>query len=398
MDIELLYNFASLFIFYSTLFALARKLSFFLKKKIPFRDSFLIANGGGGKGGGGSSYTPPPAPDPTATANAQGAQDRQTAQTNAVLLNPNIQSPYGTISYDTNSYNVDNNNNTVNRPTQTITLSPQEQTILNSKLGAGQTIAGGLQPLADYLSKNAVFNPTTPTVPQSIDYSGVSKVPSPSDFSADATKDANAFYSSQTSLLQPQFDQQRRQLSDQLVASGNPLGSEAYTTAMGNFDRDMNTVLGNIADQATVQGYGLQNQEFEQGLQGMNAQIAAAQLPYQTSQTIASNDIAQNQAIENENINALSAFTQGTPAIQNPSGAGYSQNPLSAPNLMGLTSQNYQTASNNALQAYQINSANNNAFNSGLFSIGAAVANPLTSYYFSNPQPSTNNFFGMPGV
>lgn len=369
MDLSFFIN----YIFLATIFGAARNIYKTIKRK-SYRDTFLVSCGK--DSGGGSSV--PAAPDPAAVAAAQGQQDRQTAQTNAVLLNPNINTPYGQISYDTNSYNVGANNNTVNRPTQNVTLSPAQQQQLTNTNTINNNLGGGGVSLSQYLGNNPVFNPTLSSVPTSVNYSGVDKVPTMADYSADNTATQKALYDQGLSLIQPQFDLQKKQLDDQLAASGNPVGSEEYDTQQDLFQKNHDAALSNLANSSVAQGYNTQSMLFNNALAGINAQTTQAATPYTTAQQISSNQLNQYQQIQDQNINQLSALLGGKSAIQSPSSPGYSNTPLQSPNIGQITNNSYQ----DQLAAYQAQSANNNSFTSGLFGIGAAVANPLIRGYF----------------
>lgn len=343
-----------------------------------FMSDNRIARGGGGKdgGGGGGGYSPPPPPDPAATAAAQGGQDRATAQTNALLLNPSINSPYGSVSYDTNSYTTDTSPGaqTITRPTQTVALSPAQQQQLDMKNTIAGYIGNAGMNLASSLTGNPIIAPTTPPLPKSIDYSGVAPVSSMSDYQTQADQASKSYYDKAYSLMQPAFEQQYRTLQNQLVNSGNPLNSEAYNSQVGNFQRNMDTNLSNLADQSVTQGYNIQNQLFNNANTTRANQIGAAQLPYQTAQTLQSNDINQQMALQNQNTNTLASLLNGQQAIQLPSSPGYNQSALQSPNIGQYT----QNAYNNQLQsyntAYGANQAQSNAATSGLFSIGSAAA------------------------
>jgi hypothetical protein len=363
-----------------TLATLAYSLFKSVKKK-RFKDDLLIARGGGGKGGGSSSPTPPAAPDPSQTASAQTGSNVQTAQANALLENPTVQSPYGTISYDTNQQGIDTSatNLNVSRPTQTITLSPQEQTLFNASMGIGGTLAGAGQQTANYLAQNPIFNPTYTAVPTSINLSGVDQVPNQNTYLAENNQVKNAVYQQGLSLIQPQLDQQKQQLQDQLIASGNPIDSPEYQHQMSIFNTQYNQALSNLADQATVQGYNTQSQLYNNELAGINAQYQQAYAPYTAAQTVANNAIGTQSSIYNQNLNMLSALLRGSPAITSPTSTGYNPSSITPTNVGQITNEGYQ----NQLAAYNIGNANNNAYNSGLFSIGAQAAAPLINGMFS---------------
>lgn len=336
---------------------------------------FAPRGGGGKDGGGGGGYSPPAPPDPAATAAAQGAQDRATAQTNAVLLNPNVSSPYGNISYDTNSYttNTDGGAQTVNRPTQTVSLSPAQQQQLDMKNQIGASIGSAGVNLASSMSGSPIIAPTTPAIPKSIDYSGVSPVGNMSDYTNQANQASQAYYNQAYGLMAPALQQQQRQLQDQLVNSGNPLNSEAYNTQMGNFQRNQDQSLNALADQSVTQGYNLQNQLFNNSNTTRANQVAAAQLPYQTAQMMQSNDLNQQAQIQNQNINALSSLLNGQQAIQLPASPGYNQAAMSAPNYGQYAQNAYNSQLQNYNNAYQYQNQQSNAATSGLFSLGSAA-------------------------
>lgn len=63
-----------------------------------------------------------------------------------------------------------------------------------------------------------------------------------------------AVYNQQTSLLQPQFQQQSAQMAQTLAEQGIPTGSQAYNNAMTNFSNNWNTQFSNAAANAQTAG------------------------------------------------------------------------------------------------------------------------------------------------
>lgn len=330
--------------------------------------------GGGGKGGGGGGYSPPPAPDPAAVAAAQGQQDRKTAQTNALLLNPSIVNPYGTIGYDVNDYTIDGDN--IKRPTQTTTLSPAEQRLLEDRNVVSGLLSKAGIGLANDLPGTKLIAPGTPQRPDSINYDNVSPVPSMNDYSEDAQKAAKSYYDQQYSLLAPDSETQRKALENRLIQTGNPLGSEAYGTEMDRYQRQRDAGLSNLSNAAVSQGYNLQNQLFNNANTARQQQIAMNQLPYNTANQIRQDTISENQLLRNQQINELSALLQGREAISLPVGAQYNQQALTPPDIAGMTYQGYNNQLNSYNQMYsqqqQQGYNSGNAFTSGLFSLGSA--------------------------
>lgn len=324
--------------------------------------------------GGGGDYSPPTPPDPTKTAAAQAGQDRATAQTNAVLLNPNVNSPYGTISYDTNSYNVDPSQTQVNRPTQNITLSPDQQANLNSRSQITNYLNQAGIGLAQNMPNSQLLAPNSPQRPTSIDYSNVGAVPTMANYDSDRQKVSQSVYDQQYALMKPELDLQRQGLQNQLAQTGNPLGSESYNTQMDRYYRNTDASLQNLANSAVSQGYNVQNQMFNNANQTMQNTVNMDQLPYNTANQIRGDTISENQNLRNQQINELSSLLQGTQAITNPSSPGYSQNALQSPDLAGMINQQYQSQLSSYNNAYQQQQNSGNSMMSGLFSLGSSVA------------------------
>ena len=338
-------------------------------------------HGGGKDGGGGGGYSPPPAPDPVATAAAQGAQDRKTAQTNALLLNPSIAGPYGSIGYDVNNYTIDGDN--IVRPTQTTTLSPAQQAELEARNQVSKYLGETGINLAKNLPQSQLLAPDTPARPTSIDYSGVSKVPTMADYDVDRQKASKAAYDQQYSLLAPEYETERKGLENRLIQTGNPLGSEAYNTQMTGYLRQKDAALQNLANTSVSQGYNVQNQLFNNANIARNQQIQDAQLGYNTASQLRGDQIAENQLLRNQQINELAGILQGREAITLPVGGQYNQNALTAPDLAGMIQQNYQNQLSAYNTQYQADQARNSGGgSSGLFGIASAFAGPLARSFF----------------
>lgn len=333
--------------------------------------------------GGGSSYSPPPAPDPYQTAAAQGGQDRATAQTNAVLLNPNIKSPFGTISYDTNSYNVDPSNTTVTRPTQITTLNPAQQRQLDARNQISDYLNTAGIGLAQQMPSTQLLAPTTPVRPTSIDYSNVDPTQSINSFEDDRKRVEDAVYQRQMRLLQPEFDNQLSALENKLIQTGNPVGSEYYNKEMDRFQRGRDETLAGLANQAVLAGGDEQTRMLNAASNLKTQQLADSLRPYQTATQLRSDQIAEGQLLRNQQINELAALLQGREAITLPVGGQYNQAALRAPDLAGLTQQAYQSNLNNYNAQYMADQQAQNSYNQGLFGIGSSLANLGARFLFA---------------
>jgi hypothetical protein len=340
---------------------------------------------GGGKGGGGGSggeMQMPVAPDPYKTSMSQQQQNLYTALGNGLLMNPTIRSPYGSITYDTNSTQI--GDQTVNRPTQSVNLSPAQSERLdysdhNSRLNGAWTtmmqrsLQDTLLPIQDgrYALK-------MPDQIQSVDYSGVDPVGNIDSYAKDRLNVQKALYDQQLALMRPEMDRYQSQLQNNLAQTGNPLGSEFYNNEFNRYEQQRGQNLQNLANQSVLNSYDVQSQLFNIENALRDNQISMAQLPYNTNQKIRQDAFNDYSNIRNGYINELAAGLNGTQAISMPQGAGYAQSPMQSPNLMQLAANNYQTQmSAYQQQQQQQQAAQNQASNgltSGLFSLASSVA------------------------
>lgn len=74
------------------------------------------------------------------------------------------------------------------------------------------------------------------------------------DFSADAARLENATYQAAVSRLQPQFDLQREQLTQQLADQGIPMGSPAYDKEMRRLETNQNEQLSKLSLDSVAMG------------------------------------------------------------------------------------------------------------------------------------------------
>lgn len=201
-----------------------------------------------------SAPSPPPAIDPQALAAAQTQSNIQTAEKQAQINNSNTFSPLGQTLWtqDPNTGQWQLNQN----------LSPAMQALL----GGAQGIASGAQGIAPgYLSQ-----------------AQSAQAPLNTNF-GDLTKQAqNAAYGTATQYLDPQFAQQRSDLTQQLADQGINPNNAAYSRATGDLGRQQQ--LGyNAAQNAAVtagdaeqqalftEALNNQGQQFQQGLGGLGA-------------------------------------------------------------------------------------------------------------------------------
>lgn len=157
--------------------------------------------------------------------------------------------------------------------TENIKLSPAEQQLLATQ----QSLQQELGTLGTKLASNI---PTT-----ALDYNNVQKLGDPGQINQQAE---NAVYQQQTAMLNPQWNEQQKQLEDSLSAQGIPRGSAAYTQAMGDFQRNKDLAYQQAKDSAIQEGYQVGGQTFNERLAGRQQGVGEKNTIYnQPSNTLA---------------------------------------------------------------------------------------------------------------
>lgn len=285
---------------------------------------------------------PPAVPDPRLTAQAQGAANVNTAAASAALNNVDQITPYGSTTYDTTGYYTTPDGQVVPRYTQTTALAPLGQAILTGQ----QNVAANLIPAAERLSGTvgeALNNPLDFNTPQS----GIldSTPQQLSDRAADAT------YAKAQSFLDPQWDQQGRQLEDQLSRQGIPVGSEAYQNAMRAFNNSKTQAYDAAQSGAIANGTSAAGNLFNLALAGRQQNLSEQQL-------------AQTNPMDN--LSRLFGASPSSPSqpITQPGSI-----PVAPTDVIGATN----SATNQAMQAWQAGQNSNNALFGGLAGLGSAA-------------------------
>lgn len=232
----------------------------------------------------GGSPSTPAAPDPAATSAAQTSSNKDTALYNYGLNNSNYNTPYGSLTYNLDTSNPDQPKSTAN-----VTLSPDQQTLLNNQ--NQQSI--GLSNLANQLQGTVANSLSTPApTAQNIQ-----------DLSDQAT---SAYYKKQTDMLDPQYANLQAQQNASLANQGIPLNSEAYNNAQDDLGRQRTTAYDQAQQNAILQGpqnaqslFALNTEQRDQPLNEFNAlrtgsQVTSPQLPGQTPVTTAGTNVSGN--------------------------------------------------------------------------------------------------------
>jgi len=212
-----------------------------------------------------SSPSTPTVPDPTVTANAQSRANINTAAAGAALNNVNTVTPYGSTNYDVTGTYTTPDGQVVPQYTQTTALNPLAQSILSGQQGA----ISNLMPAASTLSGAANTSLTTP-----LDFNtpGSSILNSTPQFLSDRAADAT--FNKAKGFLDPQWSNQQRQLEDQLSRQGIPVGSEAYSNAMAQFDNGRTQAYDAAQQGAIANGTSAAGNLFNMALAGHQNNLA----------------------------------------------------------------------------------------------------------------------------
>ena len=291
---------------------------------------------------GGMCSTPAP-PDFNAQAQAQGAANVETAQTEAHLNRPDVYTPYGSQTWQKDPYGNDPNQYIMRQ-----TLSPVEQQKLDL---ANSAQVQGLAQLERYGPTNIYkalsssyslpgqammgLDPRyTPDQAIQTDSGFWSAAPQQEDLNLAAapgmpTADAetrrqitNALFRQGASYLDPQFEGLAAGMKSDLSNQGIFLGSEGYNAAIDNFNRQRTQAYGDLRDRAIAAGGEEMARDFGLGMQahqqGVSDIAQAGTFHNQARQDMVSQLLADMQArnsalVSSGNMAAQSAdaYNQG---------------------------------------------------------------------------------------
>lgn len=226
----------------------------------------------------------------------------ETAIAQANLSRINQYTPWGNLTYNVTGTNPDG----TPRYEQTVTLSPEQQALLNQQnqvsLQLGNLAGGQINRVEDAINANFNFNGApgqvtgintsglpalatgvnAPTMTRgisnagqiqtglgnygqvqgSVDLSGAPQLPGTSDFGAERDSMENAMYNRMAARLDPQFQQRGDQLDARLAAQGIAQGSQAANTQYDQLGRDRNDAYANAAWTAVQAGADEQSRLF----------------------------------------------------------------------------------------------------------------------------------------
>lgn len=288
---------------------------------------------------------------------AQGAANNDTARLNAQLNRYNVYGPGGSTTWS----------NSGDTWSQTQTLSPSQQKQFDATNAIGESVLGTAQGYAGALPQGQFSYDGAPEYQSSIDRSGLADVPA--DIGAYQDKAQQAAYDRTMGMLNPQFEQQQENLTQQLANQGIMQGSDAYTRAFDDFNRNKNNAMLSASQDAIMTGDALAGSMFNRGLTSRQQGLSELTNDMNMNNAARSNYANEQLTSRNQQLNELAALLQGSPALQMPSGSGGAMVNAQAPDVQGAMAM----ANQNALSQYQASQANQGALLGGLSNLGMAA-------------------------
>jgi hypothetical protein len=361
-----------------------------------------------GKGGGTTfvQAAAPTPPDPVATANAQGAANKEAAIASQELSMVNQVSPYGNLDFDQTRTSAEGTPQYT--ATSTLTPSGQRQLDLTNQAGErfGETANAQLNQVSGQLSEPVNFAGLgqAPTA----DLSTLGQAPTANFNNLGAAPVANE-QTRQTvrqaiqDREQPFQDRRLDQLTTRLDTQGIAEGSKAYSRAMDDFNRGVNDFnLGADRDAlGQMQGlYGIEadqrgratneigqqfdfaNQARDRGLRNIEAQYGLDA----NARDRAVNELVQQRQIP---LNELAAMLSGS-QVQGPSFLNTPSQSIQAGDIQGATYANYTGAQNAYNQAMNRQQQSNSSAKGGMGSTLGALAQAGATAYASDRRLKEN--------
>lgn len=302
------------------------------------------------------SQTPPAPPDYTAAANSQAAASKDITNTQNFANRPNINTPFGTQSWQTNAATDPATGQRVTSWTQNNTLTPAAQQALTDQqniTAKKSNIARGLMGSAANQLKTPIdYNSATAlqTGPNATGQVSGPQASGPLDSSGAFFNKAGDAVMSQFNRYQaPLLNQQKSDQIAQLNAQGLKPGDAAYDRAMQNMENNQQQTRQNAQDNAVGMSAQVGNEMFGQDMANNQNQFNqgnqaaqfrsnqnSQQFGQQQSSTAQNNqvhqqqiaDMMQRQGFSLNEVNAILSGQQvAMPNMPNFSQANASQTP-----------------------------------------------------------------------
>jgi hypothetical protein len=275
----------------------------------------------------------PAAPDPNVVANAQNQQNQQAANYNAALNRTNTYTPYGS-----QEYSVSGTDPRTGAPIyrQDIKLDPQLEQAYRQQLSQNLQLGDAAGSKIGEIQGQSPFSLSgLPEI--SGDYEGLRK------------QQSDAVYGRQAAYLDPQFKQGEDALRSRLANQGVVEGTEAYTNAMGDFNRGKEFSYGQARDSAVAAGGQEADRAYGQQLSTRNQMLSE----YLTGRQQPYSELAQ---------------LRGLSPVDMPQFQGMSEVGINPSDITGAIGQQYQ----GQMDAYNAKVQQRNALLQGAASVGGA--------------------------
>jgi len=306
-----------------------------------------------------SSPNAPQAPNPSTLAGAQSSANESTARLNAKLNRANTYTPFGSVTYEDKG----NDKWQVNQ-----TFSPEMQGMFDTQNQIGQGVLDAANTRVSNLDNSQFSLDGVQDYQQSIDRSGLAGIPGLYDFDTARQEAEDASFNRVWDRLDPQFDQQRESLVNNLANTGITVGSDAYKKEMKRFTDRYDDARIAAGYDSVAAGRDAFNNLFSNSL--VARQQGESELLNDASMANAGRQQQINDQLltRGTNLNELAALLQGAPALQTPQQQPLAMTGAAPPDVQGAYAQQYggQLANYNAQVGQQ------NANMQGLYGLGAA--------------------------
>lgn len=282
------------------------------------------------KSGGGSAPTPP---DPGATAAAQSAANKEAVLESAKVNQIGQVTPYGEVKYTGEIGSPDR--------TMTTTLSESGQKQLDQQNALALQLGDIAKGIAGKIPSDTLNFDNLPTYSSGIDLSLLPKAAGTGDYSADEQRAEEAAFNRAWGRLAPQFEQEQTALQTQLANQGIGIGTDAYTRALADFDRNKNDARIAASYDAINAGQALNQNLFNNTNATRTAALNEALQNASMGNAARLEGITEKQTLRNAPMNELAAILQGQPALTSPNFGAPAQYQVAPADVQGAVANNY---------------------------------------------------------
>ncbi len=304
-----------------------------------------------------SSPSAPSAPNPGAITAAQGAANADAARLNAKINRADTYTPFGSVNYDDMGDD---------RWQVTQTLSPEMQGLHDQQMDIGKGVQGAAQRAVGQLPQDQFNLNGIQDFQSGISYDGLTANPSQQGLDDYAKSGTDSYMAEWGRMNDPYYQDQQTALETKLVNQGITQGSDAYTRAMSDYGRQVDSARTGATNAAIAQGSGLRSSLLADSLTGRQQGIGERMADVNMANAGRAQSIQDRLLERSQPMNELAALLQGSPAVQTPQQQGMAPVGVQAPDVGGAQALAYQAQQN----AYNQQMGQQNAAFGGLASMG----------------------------